>query len=740
MARKKKRKPLLKFPKRMQKKMIVMFGMIALMLIGLIVRLMYIEHTSGEKYEKIVLSQQKDDSKTIPYQRGDIVDSKGTVLATSIAVYNVILDCYVLTSKDDYIEPTIKAVTECFPDITADQLRGYVKDEADNRYIVLKKKVPYNEVQPFVELQEAENEKGKKINPYIKGIWFEKEYQREYPHGELASAVVGFTASGNLGVNGLENYYNRDLNGVDGRSYGYLNDDKNFEKNIRPAKNGNTIVTTIDANIQAIVEKKIRDFNEAYSGNYRENEGGATHIGVLIMDPNNGDVLAMANYPNYDLSNPRDLSKYYSEDEIGAMDEDAKMEALNKLWQNFAVTYTYEPGSTAKPFTVAAGLETGKISTTDTYYCDGYEMFAGRKVKCVNTSGHGAETLEQAIMNSCNDALMHISYNLGADTFTEYQQIFGFGQKTNIDFPGEARTDSLIYTREKMKEIDLATNAFGQNFNTTMIQLGNSFCSIINGGNLYQPRLVKRITDENGNTVTDLSPTLLRKTVSKSTSDTLRQYMQSTVTEGTGTAAKVDGYTMGGKTGTAQKVPRDGINYLVSFIGFAPVENPQLMIYCVVDEPNDAVQYHSTFAQNIAREILEEVLPYMNIYRDEETTGVHEGWDIKGDPAGEQSISDIVNNEDGTNPPVEGDLGDMPDTTGNVPGYKEGAEGDGSGDGTPEGDTGGGVNTGDGTAPEEDSGNTDGSGANTGDGTAPGEDSGNTDGNSTGGNDGGQGE
>lgn len=663
MAAKKRRKPWLKFPKRMQKKLIVMFSVIAVLLTGLIGRLMYIEYTSGDKYEKIVLSQQEYDSQTIPYQRGDIVDSKGTVLATSIAVYNVILDCSVMTSKEEYIEPTIQALASCFEDLDSSTLYGYAKDQKDSRYIVLKKKASYEEIQPFVEMQEAADEKGKKLNPNIKGVWFEKEYQREYPYGALASSIVGFTASGNVGVNGLEQYYNETLNGVDGREYGYLNTDNNFEKTIKAAKNGNTVVSTIDSHIQSVVEQKIADFNEAYTGNFREGEPGASHVGVLIMNPNNGDVLAMANYPNYDLSNPRDLSAYYTQEEIDAMDEDTQMDALNKIWQNFCTTYTYEPGSTAKPFTVAAGLETGKVSTGDSFYCDGYEHVGGHDIHCVNRSGHGMETLEQTLMNSCNDAMMQISYRLGSDIFTKYQQIFGFGQRTGIDLPGEARTDSLIYMADNMGPVDLATNAFGQNFNTTMIQLATAYCSLVNGGSLYQPHVVKRITDEAGNTISEVSPTLLRETVSKSTSDALKQYMYSTVTGGTAVTAKVDGYSMGGKTGTAQKAGRDGVNYLVSFIGFAPVENPQLVIYCVVDEPNVAEQFHSTYAQNIVREILEEVLPYMNIYRDEETTGLHEGWGIKGEDEGD--VGDVTA-ADVANATAEESL-DVPDTTDELP-------------------------------------------------------------------------
>lgn len=672
----------LRFPKRMQKKVIVAFTLVALLLIGLSGRLMYISYTSGEKYEKIVLSQQQYDSQTIPYQRGDIVDSKGTVLATSIAVYNVILDCSILTSDEKYLEPTVRALVECFPDyVTSEQIYTYARERKDSMYIVLAKRLSYDTVQQFIEIQEATDEDGKKINPYVKGVWFEKEYQRQYPYGTLASAVIGFTASGNVGVNGLESYYNSTLNGVDGREYGYLNSDSDFEKTIKDAIDGNTLVTTLDATIQTVVEKKIAEFNDVYKNNYRQGEG-AEHIAVIVMNPNNGDVLAMANYPNYDLNNPRDLSAYYSESAIEAMDEETKLEKLNELWQNFCVYYTYEPGSTAKAFTIATGLETGTTFTGDVYECDGREMIPGYSspIRCSNRYGHGMQTLKDALMNSCNDALMQMSYRIGVENFTTYQQIFGFGQKTNIDLPGEARTDALLYTVDNMKRIDLATNSFGQNYNCTMIQMASAFSSLINGGHLYQPRMVKAIADENGNVIQEITPTLLRETVSEETSNTLKNYLYATVSDGTGKTAKVDGYSLGGKTGTAEKIPRDDESYLVSFIGFAPVENPELVIYCIIDEPNVEDQPHSSFAQNIVREILEEIMPYMNIYPDEETTGLHLGWDIKGEATGQQATTDIV---------IENLLNeaanDVPNTMDDLPGADENIRENQDNDGVNEG-------------------------------------------------------
>ena len=616
-------KKIAKFNKKMQKKLVVLFVIIALLLLGLIVRLMYIEHTSGKKYEKKVLSQQKYDSTVIPYQRGNITDCKGTILATSVDVYNVILDCKVLNSDSADIDPTIGALITCFPQLNETDLRNLITDKPKSQYNVLAKKLSYEEIRAFEDMQAAEKEASNKKSGdaekkgKINGVWFEKEYQREYPYGSLASAVVGFTTSGNLGMNGVENSYNSVLNGTNGREYGYLNSDSNFEKTVIDAQNGNDVTLTIDANIQKIVEDKIAAFEEEYRDAAREG-AGSKHVGVIVMNPQNAEVLAMANYPNYDSSNPRDLSAYYTQEEIDAMDDDAELDALNQLWSNFCITYTYEPGSTVKPFTVACGLDTGTLDPNRTFICDGYETISGHDIHCVNTNGHGLETVEDALKNSCNDALMQMSYDIGPENFSKYQQIFSFGTKTNIDLPGEARTDSLIYTEDQLSTINLATNSFGQNFNVTMIQVASAFCSIINGGNYYQPHVVKKITDENGNVIQEDNGTLLKKTVSSSTSELLKQYLYATVSDGTGKYAKVPGYSMGGKTGTAQKLPRGQGNYLVSFIGFAPVDNPQLLVYVVVDEPNAEEEFHSTFAQEIAKGIFEETLPYLNIYPDED--------------------------------------------------------------------------------------------------------------------------
>ncbi len=604
--------------KRMQRKLLISFLIICALFVGLIGRLMFIEYSSGERYEKIVLSQQEYDSTTIPFQRGNIVDSKGTVLATSVDVYNVILDCKVLNANDaTVIASTVEAVAECFPEIGREAVEEKLEDNPDSQYSVLAKKVSYEEMSKFTDLQEERREDDDPDNN-ITGVWFEKEYKRVYPYGSMAAATLGFTTSGNVGVVGLENQYNSVLNGVNGRSYGYLNNDSDLERTVIEAQNGNTLVTTLDANIQSIVEQEILNFNQQYTN---ENGLGSKNTAVLVMDPDTGGILAMAQYPGFDLNNPWDLSAYYTPEELTAMSEQDQLNILNQLWKNYAVTNTYEPGSTAKPFTVAGGLESGALKGDETFVCDGGEQIAGYNVRCVNRNGHGLETIQDALVNSCNDALMQMSYRIGPVTFSQFQSLFGFGQRTWIDLPGETSTASLIYDEKALEStINLATNSFGQNFNVTMVQMASAFCSLVNGGKLYQPHLVERITDDAGNTVQEIEPVLRKQTISKEVSDQMKQYLRAVVTDGSASAAGVDGYDVGGKTGTAQKFDtetgqRAKGKYLVSFIGYAPQEHPEVLVYVIVDEPNVEDQAHSSYALGIAHNILQQILPYMNISR-----------------------------------------------------------------------------------------------------------------------------
>lgn len=607
-SRRKKPKKLLR---RMHNKLYIVFGVLCILFVALIFRLMYIEYTSGEKYEKIVLSQQEYDSTIIPYKRGDIVDSKGTVLATSVDVYNVILDSKVLHANEEKISSTIAYLTQCFPEITADQVNQEITDNPDREYTVLAKHVSYEEKAAFEALMNGEDTKDQ-----IAGIWFEKEYTRTYPYNSLASAMIGF-ANATTGVIGLENQYNDTLNGTNGRSYGYLNADSNLEQTVIEPDNGYSLVTTIDTNIQSIVESAILQANEEMKQETEGQATGSNNTAVLVMDSQNGDVLAMASYPNFDLNNPKDLSAYFTEEELAGMSDEDKMNQLNKLWQNYTISNTFEPGSTFKPFTEAMGLDSGSLRGDETYICDGSEWVSGHEIHCVNRSGHGTEDLRGALRDSCNDALMQMVRAIGPANFAKYSREYGFGQKTGIDLPGEASTGSLIFSEEQLAqtESNLAVSSFGQGFNVTMIQLASSFCSLINGGNIYQPHVVKKIVDGSGNTVQEISPVVTKETVSQEVSDTLRDYMYTVVSEGAGAKAAVEGYAIGGKTGTAQKVPRGSGNYVVSFIGFAPVDDPQVVVYVVVDEPHVADQSLCSQSSYIAKNIFSQILPYMNIER-----------------------------------------------------------------------------------------------------------------------------
>ena len=348
-------------------------------------------------------------------------------------------------------------------------------------------------------------------------------------------------------------------------------------------------MSTIDVTLQNIVEKCILEFNSAHAA---DGNPGSKNTAVIIMNPNTGEILAEASYPNFDLNDPRNLSLLYTKEQWDAMSEEDQVEAMN------------EPGSTAKPFTVAAGLETGTLTGNESYYCGGSKDVLGTKISCHYKSGHGQETIQDAIANSCNVALMDMAAVIGPENFTKYQHIFGFGEYTGIDLPGEADT---------MGEIDLATNSFGQNFNVTMTQMVSAFSSLVNGGYYYEPHVVKQIQDEDGNVIETKDPVLLRKTVSSETSKMLRQYLKATMDYGTGTRAKVEGYDIGAKTGTAEKLPRGNGKYLLSYIGYAPQNNPEVVVYVVIDEPNTAVQDDSSLVLGLSQKIMSEAFPYLGI-------------------------------------------------------------------------------------------------------------------------------
>ena len=619
-----------KFTIKMQKKLVVLFILVLLAFVGLSYQLFSITRDNGEQYKKQVLSQQKYDSVTLPYKRGSILDANGSILASSEKVYNVILDAVAVSEKEEYLEPTLEALRTQVG-IDSSSVRSYIAANGEtSRYYVLAKRKEYEQIQGLMELIGEEGS-------LVKGIWFEEEYKRSYPGGSLACDVIGFTTNDNVGSYGLEEYYNDVLSGTTGREYGYMNDDATLERTTIPAEDGNSIVTTIDANIQSIVEKYLKKFDEQYRNNRHEGNG-ANNTGCIIMDANSGEVLAMASYPTFDLNDVRNMDaligmrlldaegkkteEYINEENLSTLAQDPNVmyQNLNALWKNFCISDTYEPGSVSKPFTVAAGIESGSITGNESYYCEGELHVGDHDIACHNTFGDGYLTVTEGIERSCNVNMMYVAMATGVDTFTEFQHIFNLGLKTNIDLAGESRTASLVYSKDTMGSTDLATNSFGQGYNATMIQMMAGFCSLINGGYYYEPHMVKKIVSPSGATVQNIEPRLLKQTISETTSARIRQMCNQVVAgeNGTGKTARPAGYMIGGKTGTAETLPRGNNEYVVSFMGYAPADDPQIAIYVVVDRANNWPQDDAKYATRIVRNILTEVLPYMGIFMTEE--------------------------------------------------------------------------------------------------------------------------
>lgn len=769
-----------RFSIKMQKKLVVLFILVLAAFAALNVRLMKISKEDGDKYKKQVLSQQEYDSIVLPAKRGDIVDRKGTKMAVSEKVYNIVIDTKAMTAEEGkYLETSLRTMLQSGAqfEYTEEEIRNYMATNPTSQYRVVAKKQPYDNISSLMEILANKTE-----YPDVKGIWLENDYQRRYPYDTLACDVIGFVQGDNLGTYGLEEYYNDLLNGTNGREYGYLNDDENLERTIKPAEDGKTLVTTMDVNIQSIVEKHILAFNEAHKDEYREGNG-SSNTGVIIMDPNNGEILAMASYPVYDLNNPRDLSRVTipEEDEEDESDteeptdenadentdgnteentdenaddtalegategipegsvegtvegstedglsaeaallngepqstsvsdnavaeltpeekaakkkEEAEMEALAALWKNFCISDTYEPGSTAKPFTVAAGLESGELTGNESYECNGVLEVGGHEIHCNNHPGINSLTLTGALEHSCNVAMMKIAGQMGRSTFMKYNRLFNFGLRTNIDLTGETLTTTVVFDEGKMTSSDLAIGAFGQGFNATMIQMITGFCSLINGGEYYQPHVVNEVLTADGATVEVKEPRVLKQTVSAETSEKIKEMCVSVVVNGTGHSARPAGYMIGGKTGTAEKYPRKMGNYVVSFMGFAPADNPQLVIYVVIDEPNVAAQASARYATLLTRDILTEVLPYMKIYQTEPLTEEEQAeleTSQQAFSAGASGVQETESTEEGAEGTTEGTEGTTEGAEGTTEGTGETTEGTGEtteGTGETSGDT-----------------------------------------------------
>ncbi len=615
--------------KRVHTKGMVALVMVVVILMALGGQVFRINYTHGETYAKAVLDHQTCTSTELPYKRGQILTGDGTVLAYSERVYNLILDVKLMLSDGEYKEPTLSALCKYF-NLNRSELEQKVSENSQSRYQKLLSNLTTDQIADFKNLM-ADSTEGKNI----KGVWFEDSYIRKYPLGTFASDVVGFASATNGGELGIESQYDEELTGTNGTTYSYVDEGLEVTETQKNAVDGNNIVTTLDYNVQSIIEKCILEYNE---------EKPSKNTAVVVADPSNGEILGMASYPTFNLNDPRKLTGMYTDEEIKDMSDEEYRNNLYSLWTNYCVSESYEPGSTFKPVTVASALEEGVVKDGDTYVCKGFETVADYKLKChvFSTIGsHGSLTVEQALMNSCNPYMIHLALEMGNSRFAYYQSLFGFGKITGIDLPGE--TTGIVYG-DRMTTIDAACNSFGQTINVNMMQMMAAYCSIINGGMLYQPHIVKRIESANGEVVKEYKANLVRQTITASTSKLLRRYLKNTVEEGTAKKAGVTGYSVAGKTGTAQKGDRKDNKWIISFIGHAPAENPKFAIYVVIDEPYGTTGTSGSSADvlTLTHNILEKLLPYMNVYKDasdeyEDTSSSPDELTVDGIPAGTAS-------------------------------------------------------------------------------------------------------
>ena len=587
-------------PKRFNRKMCITVFLVfcvCLFTFGVLLFKIYrINSKDGDRYRKEALSQQSYTNTVLNYQRGDVKDRNNTTLAVSVRKYDLVLEPRTLGKDEKKKQATVDAIAKTFG-VAASVVEEVIQKKPNSMYehIDSLKELPAKKVDKFKKQIKKER---------LEGVWFEEVYKRNYPLKTVGASIIGFMNSNNQGTYGVEEQYNSVLNGTTGREYGYFDSNMNLQRTIKEAKDGNSVVLTIDVNVQKIIEDEIADF--------QKNGTGAKTIAMMVMNPKNGEILAMASNSTFDLNDPQNLASMYSEQKIAAMTDKEKNENLLSMWSNFCVGSAYEPGSTFKPFTIAAALDENIISGKSTFQCNGVKKVADREIHCSNRNGHGMLDLRHALMESCNAALMDIGLGLGRNKFSKYNKLYGFGQRTGVDLPGE--TSGLIHTKEELNPVELATSSFGQTQTVTMVQMLSGFSSLINGGNYYQPHLVKEIQNSNGDVVKTIDPVVVKRTTSEDTSSKLRSYLKSTVEEGTAAPAQVKGYSIGGKTGTAEKRPVSAKKYLVSFIGCEPAEDPEVAYYVIIDEPHVKDQAHSTYATEFSSKVMKRVLPFLGQY------------------------------------------------------------------------------------------------------------------------------
>ena len=559
----------------------------------LIFRVFFIQSIKADEYQKMAYEQQTRDRLISP-KRGEIVDRNNNIIATNESVYSI----SVINSQVKEPEKVSKILAE------------KLELNYDNVLKKVNKKVALERIKTKVDKNIADEIR----NLNLDGVMIDEDIKRVYPNNNMASQVIGFVGKDNQGIIGLEAKYDEYLEGkqgkilteTDARGVEFNN---SKQERVSPT-NGYTLVTSLDINMQKYAEQALEKVVEAK---------GAKRGSIILMNPQNGEIYAMANKPDFDLNEPFVINNEDLKSNWDNMSEKEKNDALNQMWRNFSINDTYEPGSTFKVMTSAMGLEEG-IVTPDTHFnCSGGKTVAGRYIKCWRSPrSHGSQTFTQGVQNSCNPVFMEIGEKLGAQKFYEYMDIFGFNEKTGVDLPGEAV--GIMHKEEKVGPVELATMSFGQSFQITPLQLLRAISSVINGGELITPHFGTKIVDENGNVIEELKYEKGERTISKETSEQMKSILESVVAEGTGNKTYIPGFRIGGKTATSEKLPRKSGKYIASFCAFSPAENPQVIALVLVDEPQ-GVYYGGQVAGPVMKELLENVLPYLGIepeYTEEE--------------------------------------------------------------------------------------------------------------------------
>ena len=562
-----------------RKKVMIVFVAVFFIMMFLIGRLVYLMIFCSEYYGNKAenLHERERDIKAA---RGKLLDANGTVLATNKSVCTISVIHNQIEEPEKVIEMLVREL-------------GIPEETARKR---VEKVSSIERVKTNVA-----KETGDAIRAYgLSGVKVDEDYKRYYPYGTLASKVLGFTGADNQGILGLEVKYDEYLQGTNGKIL-TLTDARGIEienageSRLEPV-NGYDLCLSLDRNIQMYCEQAAKKVCTKKS---------ADSVSVIVMNPQNGELMAMVNYPEFDLNDPFTLVGDNGE----AVSAEEKQDLLNKMWRNQCISDTYEPGSTFKIITAAAALEEGVVKLDDAFYCPGYKIVEDRRIRCARTTGHGAETFETGIMNSCNPVFMELGERLGAENFVGYFKQFGLLSKTNIDLPGEAGT--IMHKTENIGPVELATISFGQSFQITPIQLVTTVSSIINGGTRVTPHFGVSVQDADGNTVKTFSYETHENICTAETSETMRCLLEKVVSEGTGKNAKIEGFSIGGKTATSQTLPRSDHKYISSFLGFAPADNPQVLVLVVINNPQ-GIYYGGTIAAPVAKEIFENILPYLD--------------------------------------------------------------------------------------------------------------------------------